>query len=74
MGFESRLYVLEPVTVQVFLLIGKFYFMVVVVVVVVVCFFTSRSPTDELDETEMAIVDISTTAAGDDAVCANPRS
>ena len=36
MGFESRLYVLEPVTVQVFLLIGKFYFMVVVVVVVVV--------------------------------------
>ena len=35
MGFESRLYVLEPVTVQVFLLIGKIYFMVVVVVVVV---------------------------------------
>ena len=32
-GFESRLYVLEPVTVQVFLLIGKIYFMVVVVVV-----------------------------------------
>ena len=27
MGFESRLYVLEPVTVQVFLLVGKIYFM-----------------------------------------------
>ena len=27
MGFESRLYVLEPVIVQVFLLVGKIYFM-----------------------------------------------
>ena len=29
MGFEPRVYVLEPVTVQVFLLVGKIYFMFV---------------------------------------------